>query len=56
MPRLRPSLSLRDAFLKNSRLDTFSIEPLQREFFEGNVLALLRGETELSGAGGGERI
>jgi uncharacterized protein (TIGR04442 family) len=52
---------LREDFLENSGLDRFYIESLEREFFREKgldlmLLDLLRGETELSGAGGGERI
>jgi uncharacterized protein (TIGR04442 family) len=53
--------ALREDFIDNSGLDRFYIESLEREFFEEKgldlmLLDLLRGETELSGTGGGERI
>lgn len=54
-------LNLREDFLRNSGLDRFYVESLEREFFEEKgldtaVLDQLRGEKILSGVGGGERI
>ncbi|HXX57935.1 MAG TPA: TIGR04442 family protein [Thermodesulfovibrionales bacterium] len=55
------NLPLREDFLNNSGLDRFYIEDVEKEYFQDKgfdsaILHTLKGEMELIGIGGGERI